>query len=96
MLVNGADLLPICSVHMPDLGVYLLGCLASPTELTDQYQDEGSSIAEYSFLHTPHPRQNRLKWVPIFEPVHEGTGLKVIDPFHLDKNNWMDIMLVQY
>ena len=69
---------------------------ASPAELNDQSQDEGSAIAEYSFLHAPHPSQNRLKWVPIFETVAEGTGLKVTHPFLMDKNNWMDIMLVRH
>ena len=73
-----------------------MSAAASPAELTDQSQDEGSTIAEYSFLHAPYPRQNRLKWVPIFETVQEGTGLKVIHPFLMDKNNLMDIMLVQH
>ena len=47
-----------------------MSAAASPVELTDQSQDEGSTVAEYSFLHAPHPRQNWLKWVPIFETVH--------------------------
>ena len=73
-----------------------MSAAASPAELTDQSQDEGSTVAEYSFLNAPHPRQNWLKWVPIFETVHEGTGLKVIHPFLMDRNNWMDFMLVQH
>ena len=73
-----------------------MSAAASPVELTDQSQDEGSTIAEYSFLHAPHPRHNWVKWVPIFETVQEGTGLKVTHPFLMDKNNWMDIMLVQH
>ena len=68
---------------------------ASLAELNDQTQDKGSAIADYSFLHAPHPRQNWLKWVPIFETVQEGTGLKVTHPFLMDKKNWVDIMLVQ-
>ena len=71
-----------------------MSAAASPAELTDQSQDEGSTIAKCSFLYAPHPRQNQLKWVPIFETVQEGTGLKVTHPFLMDKNNWMDIMLV--
>ena len=73
-----------------------LSAAASPAELNDQSQDEGSTIEEYSFLHAPHPRQNQLKWVPIYETVQEGTGLKVIHPFLMDKNSWMDIMFVQH
>ena len=73
-----------------------MSAAASPAELPDQSQDEGSTIAEYSFLHAPHPRQNWLKWIPIFDNVQEGTGLKVTHPFLMDKNNWMDIMLVQH
>ena len=73
-----------------------MSAAVSPIEQTEQFQDEGSTIAEYSFLHAPHPRQNQLKWVPIFDPVQEGTGLKVTHPFLMDKNNWMDIMLVQH
>ena len=73
-----------------------MSAAASPAELTDQSQDEGSTIAEFSFLDAPHPRQNRLKWVPIFETVQEGTGLKVIHPLLMDKNSWVDIMFVQH
>ena len=73
-----------------------MSAAASPAELTDQSQDEGSAIAGYSFLHAHHPRQNWLKWVPIFTTVQEGTGLKVTHPFLMDKNNWMDILLVQH
>ena len=71
-----------------------MSAAASPAELTDQFKDEGSTVAEHSLLHAPHPRQNWLKRVPIFETVQEGTGLKVIHPFLMDKNNWMNIMLV--
>ena len=71
-----------------------ISATASPAEQTEQPQDEGSTAAELSFLHAPHPRQNQLKWVPIHDTVPEGVGLKVIHPFLIDKNNWMDIMLV--
>ena len=73
-----------------------MSAAASPAELTDQTQDEGSTIAECSFLHAPHPRQNWLKWVSIFTTVQEGTGLNIIHPFLNFKDNWMDIMLVQH
>jgi hypothetical protein len=69
---------------------------ASHAELTEQPQDKGSTAAEYSLLHAPYLRQNWLKWVNIYDTAQEGTGLKVILPFLMDKNNWMDIMLVQH
>ena len=75
---------------------FKMSAAISPAELTDQSQDEGSNVTEYSFLHAPDPRQHWLKWVHIFDTVQEGTGLKVIHPFLMDKNNWMDIMLVQH
>ena len=71
-----------------------MSAAASPAELTEQPQDKGSTAAEFSLLHAPYLRQNWLKWVPIYDTVPEGTGLKVIHPFLVDKNNWMDIMLV--
>ena len=64
-----------------------MSAAASPAELTDQSQNEGSTVAEYSFLHALHPRQNRLKWVPVFDTVQDNTELKVIHPFLMDKNN---------
>ena len=73
-----------------------MSAAASPAELADQSHNEGSTVAEYSFLHAPHPRQNWLKWVHILNTVQEGTGLKVIHLFLMDKNNWMDIMLVRH
>ena len=73
-----------------------LSAAASHVELADNSQDVWSTIAEYPFLHAPHPRQNQLKWIPIFYTVQEGTGLKVIHPVLMDKNNWMDIMLVRH
>ena len=73
-----------------------MSAAASPAELTDQSQVEGANVAEYSSLHAPQPRQNQLKWVNIFYTAQEGTGLKVIHPFLMDKNNWMDIMLVRH
>ena len=69
---------------------------ASPTELTEQSQDEGSTAAECSILHALHPRQNQLKWVHVFDTVQDNTGLKVIHPFLMDKISWIDIMLVQH
>ena len=30
MLVSGVESLPICSVHMPDLRIYILGLLCQP------------------------------------------------------------------
>ena len=69
---------------------------ASPAELTEQSQDKVSTAAELSLLHAPYLRQNQLKWVPIYDTVPEGVELKVIHPFLVSKNNWMDIMLVRH
>ena len=54
---------------------------ASPTELTEQPQDKGSTAAEFSLLHAPYLRQNQLKWVTVYDTVQEGMGLKVIHAY---------------
>ena len=73
-----------------------MSAVASPTELTEQSQDKGSTAAEFSLLHAPYLRQNQLKWATIYDTVQEGMELKAIHAFLIDKNNWMDIVLVQH
>lgn len=65
---------------------------ASPAEVTEQPQDNRFTVAESSTLHAPHQRQN---CVPISDTVKEGKVLNGIHPFLLDKDNWMNILLVK-
>ena len=81
MLVNGADSLPIYSVHMSDLGVYLLGCLCQPFFL-------GLSIEKFipahplidSTLQGQTTFQRLACWVLLHNPQPEV-------PFQVDNDN---------
>ena len=47
-------IISLLSIH------FNISVAASPAEQTEQPQDVGSTAAELSFLHAPHPRQNQL------------------------------------
>ena len=74
------NIISLSSIH------FNISVAAFPAELAEQPQDEGSKAAEFSFLLAPCPRQSQLKWVPLSDTVQEGTGLKVICAFLMDKN----------
>ena len=57
-----------------------MSTVTSPAEITEQPQDEGSTAAEFSFLHAPLPWQNQLKWVPFSDTIQEGKVLKAVLP----------------
>ena len=58
------NLYTICSSTLLKVGIekttktihFNMFAAASPAELTDHSQKEGTTIAEYSFLYAPHPR----------------------------------------
>jgi hypothetical protein len=81
-------------LHFVVINSFNMSEVEFPAELTEESQDKGSTAAEFSLLHAPYLRQNWLKWVPIYDTVQKGKGLKIIHPFLVDKSNWMDIMLV--
>jgi hypothetical protein len=68
--------------------------LTDSPELTHLPEDQAPSAESLSA-----PSQSKmvcLKWIPFSETVQSGTGSKVIHLFLHDRDNWMDIMLVQH
>ena len=68
--------------------------LTDSPELAHLLKDQASS-SEHFYA----PAQSKmvcLKWIPISETKHRGTGSRDIHLFLHDPDNWMEIMLVQY
>ena len=67
--------------------------LTDSPELAHLPEDQASSAEPLSA-----PSQSKmacLKWIPISETMHRGTGSRDIHLFLHDPDSWMDIMLVQ-